>query len=277
MKTCRLACLFFFTVLLVAADAARGGGRGGGSRRGTGRVYKSRMPILIPNRNPASANYYENKDGAKIVKASHFEFDYMLGRKITFVCMATGFPRPEITWLKDGIEMYHHKFFQVFFVMPRPTVMLFLLLVLMLTGQQTLGRRGRNRGKTKSRVQIGLPITGKYRDPESDQYYNNHNGAKIILASHFDLEYVLGHKIAFLCIARGNPRPHITWYKDGSEIYTHLYMHTHEWQIGDDRVKSKLEIDPATQMDAGVYECMADNMYSIDRRSFKTDFSIAFD
>lgn len=30
-------------------------------------------------------------------------------------------------------------------------------------------------------------------------------------------------------------------------------------------------------MDAGVYECTADNMYSIDRRSFKTDFSIAFD
>lgn len=24
-------------------------------------------------------------------------------------------------------------------------------------------------------MQIGLPITGKYRDPESDQYYNNNN------------------------------------------------------------------------------------------------------
>lgn len=30
-------------------------------------------------------------------------------------------------------------------------------------------------------------------------------------------------------------------------------------------------------MDAGVYECSADNKYSIDRRSFKTDFSIAFE
>jgi len=27
-------------------------------------------------------------------------------------------------------------------------------------------------------VQIGLPITGKYRDPESDQYYNNNNVRK---------------------------------------------------------------------------------------------------
>ncbi|CAG9863077.1 unnamed protein product, partial [Phyllotreta striolata] len=138
-------------------------------------------------------------------------------------------------------------------------------------------RRGRTRSRTKSKFQIGLPITGKYRDPESDQYYNNNNGAKIILASHFDYEYVLGHKIAFLCVARGNPRPHIIWYKDGSEIFTHQYLHIHEWQIGRDKIKSKLEIDPATQMDAGLYECTADNMYSIDRRSFKTDFSIAFD
>ncbi|XP_076652624.1 immunoglobulin domain-containing protein oig-4 isoform X1 [Halictus rubicundus] len=156
-------------------------------------------------------------------------------------------------------------------------VMLFLVIILLLNSQEILGRRGRGRGKTRSRVQIGMPITGKYRDPESDQYYNNNNGAKITLASHFDLEYVLGHKIAFLCVARGNPRPHITWFKDGAEIYSHLYLHVHEWQIAEDKVKSKLEIDPATQMDAGVYECSADNMYSIDRRSFKTDFSIAFD
>ncbi|XP_033337411.1 palladin isoform X3 [Megalopta genalis] len=278
MRKWGLVCLFF-VCLLIGTETAKNTGIRGSSRSRTGRVYKSRMPILIPHRNPACANYYEHKDGAKIVKASHFELDYMLGRKITFFCMATGIPRPEITWLKDGIELYHHKFFQVplLLVMPRSMMMLVLLLILLLNSQEILGRRGRTRGKTRSRLQIGLPITGKYRDPESDQYYNNNNGAKILLASHFDLEYVLGHKIAFLCVARGNPRPHITWFKDGAEIYSHLYLHVHEWQVGPDKVKSKLEIDPATQMDAGVYECSADNMYSIDRRSFKTDFSIAFD
>jgi hypothetical protein len=54
-------------------------------------------------------------------------------------------------------------------------------------------------------------------------------------------------------------------------------LKVHEWKISQDSMKSKLEIDPATQMDAGVYECYADNKFSIDRRSFKTDFSINFD
>ncbi|XP_077301871.1 noktochor [Arctopsyche grandis] len=154
---------------------------------------------------------------------------------------------------------------------------LVVCVMMLLFNYPVVGRRGRKISKTKSRVQIGLPITGKYRDVDSDQYYNNNNGAKILLASHFDYEYVLGHKIAFLCVARGSPRPHITWFKDGIEIFSHLYLHVHEWRMGKDKVKSKIEIDPATQMDAGVYECTADNMYSIDRRSFKTDFSIAFD
>ncbi|XP_020286263.1 immunoglobulin domain-containing protein oig-4-like isoform X2 [Pseudomyrmex gracilis] len=155
---CRLLCLFLLTALMISStEAAKGGGRA--RSRVRGRVYNQHMPILIPHRNPASAHYYENKDGAKIVKASHFELDYMLGRKITFFCMATGFPRPEITWLKDGIELYHHKFFQV-----------------------------------------------------------------------------------------------------------------HEWPVGNDTIKSKMEIDPATQKDAGYYECQADNQYAVDRRSFRTDY-----
>ncbi|CAH1399150.1 unnamed protein product [Nezara viridula] len=218
--------LFIIISSTIVTESARGGGGGrmGGKGRGGRRnTYGSRMPILIRHRNPASASYYEHKDGARIVKASHFELDYMLGRKITFFCMAQGYPRPQITWFKDGIELYAHKYFQV---MKREVVVLILLLLISSSfGQRRGGARGGRR--TKSRTQLGLPVTGKYRDPESDQYYNNNN--------------------------------------------------VHEWRMGKDKVKSKLEIDPATQMDAGVYECTADNMYSIDRRSFKTDFSIAFD
>ncbi|XP_059468649.1 immunoglobulin domain-containing protein oig-4-like [Neocloeon triangulifer] len=150
----------------------------------------------------------------------------------------------------------------------------FVILAVTITDGEA--RKGRGRTRAKSRV-IGMPITGKYRDPESDLYYNNNDATKITLASHFDYEYVLGHKIVFVCIAKGKPRPQITWYKDGVELYAHSFFHVHEWKIDKDKMKSKLEIDPATQMDAGIYECNADNMFSIDRRSFKTDFSIIFD
>lgn len=56
--------------------------------------------------------------------------------------------------------------------------------------------------------------------------YNNYDlqGAKITKASHFDLEYVLGHKVSFLCEAKGSPRPQITWFKDGIELYYHGFL-----------------------------------------------------
>lgn len=58
-------------------------------------------------------------------------------------------------------------------------VLLILLSILLLNCQEAFGRRARTRSRSKSRVQIGLPITGKYRDPESDQYYNNNDVCKI--------------------------------------------------------------------------------------------------
>jgi len=54
--------------------------------------------------------------------------------------------------------------------------------------------------------------------------YSNFQGAKIIKSSHFDLEYILGHKINFLCVAKGDPLPQITWFKDGIELYSHNYL-----------------------------------------------------
>lgn len=45
--------------------------------------------------------------------ASHFESEYILGRKLAFYCTAQGSPRPHVTWLKDGLELYAHPFYQV--------------------------------------------------------------------------------------------------------------------------------------------------------------------
>lgn len=51
----------------------------------------------------------------------------------------------------------------------------FILTIVFTVITDVYGKRGRGRNRSKSRVQIGLPITGKYRDPESDQYYNHND------------------------------------------------------------------------------------------------------
>lgn len=58
---------------------------------------------------------------------------------------------------------------------------LVLLVVLTLAVLAAGQRRGRTRTRTKSKFQLGLPITGKYRDPESDRYYNNNDVSKYFL------------------------------------------------------------------------------------------------
>lgn len=103
-------------------------------------------------------------------------------------------------------------------------------------------------------------------------YFNNTNGAEIVKSSYFDHEYELGDKISLLCIAKGDPMPRISWYKDGSELVPHQFSRVVELKINSTFIKSKLEIDPARQLDAGTYECHANNKFSIDRRTFKADF-----
>ncbi|CAL4124471.1 unnamed protein product, partial [Meganyctiphanes norvegica] len=132
---------------------------------------------------------------------------------------------------------------------------------------------GTCQGKRTSKTRLNVwmtPSCGKFT-------FASDEGAKIIEWSHFESEYTLGLKIVFQCSAEGDPRPHITWFKNGLELYGHAFFMTHEWDMGEKGKKSKMEIDPATHMDAGYYECMADNQYAVDVKGFSTDFSLEFE
>jgi len=88
--------------------------------------------------------------------------------------------------------------------------------------------------------------------------------------------YQLGRKISFVCVAKGHPRPTITWMKDGLELDAYAgYAHQiSEWRLGKNKLKSKMEIDPAMPKDAGYYECQSDNKFSIDRRGFIAKYEL---
>ncbi|KAF7493302.1 Immunoglobulin domain-containing protein oig-1 [Sarcoptes scabiei] len=118
------------------------------------------------------------------------------------------------------------------------------------------GKGSRRRKISKQNSKLIFHTNSKRAD-----YYSNENGAQIIRSSHFDYEFYLGHKIVFICVAIGDPLPTITWFKDGIEIDTTMnnYLHINEWKYkkgNEAKIKSKLEIDPARQMDSGSYECM---------------------
>ncbi|XP_043198097.1 immunoglobulin domain-containing protein oig-4-like isoform X2 [Amphibalanus amphitrite] len=115
---------------------------------------------------------------------------------------------------------------------------------------------------------LGKPLEGSRRRKP-----HNPHKVRIAQSSHYELKYTLGRKIVFICVARGNPRPQITWFKDGIELYAHNFFKVHEWQIGKRKFKSKMEIDPATPMDVGFYECVADNYHSVDVRGFRTEYT----
>lgn len=149
-------------------------------------------------------------------------------------------------------------------------VLLLMLELMMLVEEADSMRSGkmRRRKMRKENSSRFLFIQNSKRK----EYYNNTNAAEIVKSSYFDHEFELGDKIVLLCIAKGDPIPRLSWYKDGTEFVPHQFSSIFEWKINATFIKSKLEIDPARQLDAGAYECHANNKYSIDRRTFKADF-----
>lgn len=148
-------------------------------------------------------------------------------------------------------------------------VIIFLFLVMILNdsidARSGKMRRRKMRKESSSRFLF-------IQNSKRKEYYNNTNAAEIVKSSYFDQEFELGDKISILCTAKGDPIPRIIWYKDGSELVLHQFGRIVESRLNATAIKSKLEIDPARQLDAGTYECHANNKFSVDRRTFKADF-----
>merc|ERR1712241_277915 len=113
------------------------------------------------------------------------------------------------------------------------------------------------------------------RENTSVHFYSRNRGARITKSSHFRKMFQLGRKISLVCVAQGKPRPHITWLKDGIELNSFSeHEHVFEWKIGSHKLKSKVEIDPAMQRDAGYYECQAYNKHAVETKGFLAKYEV---
>nr|CAD2179641.1 unnamed protein product [Meloidogyne enterolobii] len=65
----------------------------------------------------------------------------------------------------------------------------------------------------------------------------------------------------------------IKWYKEGAEMQPKPNVHYYEKPLSKNKIWSKLEIDPATMGDQGIYACVANNQYGVMAKNFKAEYT----
>ncbi|CAD5230643.1 unnamed protein product [Bursaphelenchus xylophilus] len=133
------------------------------------------------------------------------------------------------------------------------------------------GRGGRRGGKGKGKSNLQFAQVAEFSLIQQEILDNR--SAQIITGSHFSQLYRLGYKLLLTCRARGEPRPMIKWFKEGAELPPKSNTHYYEKPIGKDEIWSKLEIDPATMGDQGVYACVANNQHGVMAKNFKAEYT----
>ncbi|EFP07482.1 hypothetical protein GCK72_006562 [Caenorhabditis remanei] len=132
-------------------------------------------------------------------------------------------------------------------------------------------RGGRRGGKGKGKSNLQFAQVAEFSLVQT--VLSDNRSAQIITGSHFSQTYRLGYKLLIICKARGDPRPTIKWYKEGAEIQPKASIHYYEKPIENDTIWSKLEVDPATMGDQGVYACVANNPHGVMAKNFKAEYT----
>uniref|UniRef100_H2MDX8 Hemicentin 2 n=1 Tax=Oryzias latipes TaxID=8090 RepID=H2MDX8_ORYLA len=150
-----------------------------------------------------------------------------LGSSVTLRCVANGFPKPEVTWYKNG--------------------------------QQLAAGNGLKMNSNQLEI-IGVQISdgGTYTCKVSNMAGQVDRTFKLAVHPPVldgplreSINSTLGSHVALLCEATGVPVPSITWLKDGSPISSLQW----QWSVRGNR----LELGPLSLSHAGTYTCVAKN------------------
>ncbi|XP_039476218.1 hemicentin-1 [Oreochromis aureus] len=168
-----------------------------------------------------------------------------VGSSVTLRCEAHGFPEPEVTWYKNGLQLAAGNGLK----MDRYQ--------LEIIGVQ-MGDIGTYTCKVSNvagqadrtfRLTVHVPpvLDGPLRE---------------------SLNYSLGSHVALLCEATGVPVPSISWLKDGTPIESSLQW---QWSVRGTR----LELGPLSLSHAGTYTCVAKNSEGETRKEYTVTVQVS--
>ncbi|VDM77493.1 unnamed protein product [Strongylus vulgaris] len=104
------------------------------------------------------------------------------------------------------------------------------------------------------------PSRYQHINDDALHFSQSDEGPRIDRHSFFKQYFRLGYKLSLFCQAYGTPRPDMRWYKNGVEVVTRPGLQIRNL-ASRDTLSSYLDIDPARVLDAGEYECVANNTY----------------
>ncbi|RNA22005.1 titin isoform X1 [Brachionus plicatilis] len=203
------------------------------------------------------------------------------GEPVTMACKIDGFPKPTLTWLRDGQPLAASTRFTTTYDLNTGVARL-KISDSILNDSATYTVVGENKAgsdRTNGRLEIekesgvdNKPIV----DPNAFAYLNkpqsapaanvDENGeafspARVLLPLS-NIHSIEGKAVRLACQVDGNPKPSVIWYKNGIALPASTRLNpTYDFKT---RVVS-LKIDEAQTNDSGVYQVFVENDYGNDR------------
>lgn len=164
------------------------------------------------------------------------------GQKFTFECAVTGFPDPQIEWLKDGISIQNNSDYKTVF--DKTICSLTIEETFAADSAQFTCQASNSAGVAETTAKLSV----KEIQPEE------------ILAAPTIIKYLEngstkeGTAFEFQCIVSGNPLPTVQWFKNDACI-----DNAPEYNITYNNGEARLRFEEVFRHDQSVYTCKASN------------------
>ncbi|XP_056132043.1 hemicentin-1 [Lampris incognitus] len=161
-----------------------------------------------------------------------------VGSSVTLRCEAQGFPKPEVTWYRNGLQLVPGNGVKM------DPHQLEIVGVQLADGGTYTCKVSNMAGQVDRTFRLTVHVP-----PVLDG------------SLHESLTQTLGSHVTLLCEASGVPVPSVTWLKDGTPIESSLQW---KWSVRGNR----LELGPLTLSHAGTYTCLAKNSEGETRKDY---------